>query len=339
MEMEELQNRLNQIQIQLANKEKDFKENEFIKDQQTMKKLDRQVLKLQNEIAEINKPEQIEELYRQRDTLIEQVEGFHEQAAKAGFGSEMEKLQNRLNQIQIQLANKEKEFFATQRVKIFVESVPEHSMVRILNIDQGFRQGMELEPGKYHVEVSSEGYEPKDKWIEVGPGEEKVINFELEKIIPKIARLHVEPIPEDASVRILNVIPKFIQGMELKPGSYHVEVAAVGYEPQRHWIELAAGHEEPFRFELVKISTKIGWLYIDTVPKDAKIRILNINQRFQQGMELEPGKYHVQISSEGYEPQRRGIELDPGKEKRITFKLIKKQNVTITGPSDLKIVN
>ena len=65
--------------------------------------------------------------------------------------------------------------------------------------------------------------------------------------------LFVEIFPEDATVKILNIKPKFFQGMELEPGSYHVEVAAEGYETERRWIDLVAGHEEPFRFELEKI--------------------------------------------------------------------------------------
>jgi cell division protein FtsB len=447
---------------------------------QEMEQLKTRVLNLENAIEKLDKPEQIEELYRQRDTLSQQVEGFSEQAVKvkAGLGLEMEDLQERLKQIQFQLANKEKELFAA---RIFVESVPEHAMVRILNIDQGFRQGMELEPGKYHVQVSSEGYETQRRLVELGPGAEKRItfklakitpkvgwlyvetvpdnatvkilniaqrfrqgmelepgkyhvqvssegyetqrgsvelglgekrriSFELEKIIPKIARLRVETFPEDATVRILNIKPRFSQGMELEPGSYHVEVSSEGYETQRRLVELGPGAEKRITFELAKITPKVGWLYVETVPDNATVKILNIAQRFRQGMELEPGKYHVQVSSEGYEtqrrlvelgpgkkrritfelskitpkvgwlyvgtvpkdakiiirnisqrfrqgmeleagkyhievsskgyePQRRGIELGPGEKKRITFKLIKKRNATITGPSDLKIVH
>jgi formylglycine-generating enzyme required for sulfatase activity len=63
----------------------------------------------------------------------------------------------------------------------------------------------------------------------------------------------VETVPEEATVRILNIKPRFFQGMELEPGSYHVEVAAEGYETERRWIDLVAGNEKPFRFELTKI--------------------------------------------------------------------------------------
>jgi formylglycine-generating enzyme required for sulfatase activity len=63
----------------------------------------------------------------------------------------------------------------------------------------------------------------------------------------------VETVPEEATVRILNIKPRFSQGMELEPGSYHVEVAAEGYEAERRWIDFVAGHNEPVRFELTKI--------------------------------------------------------------------------------------
>jgi formylglycine-generating enzyme required for sulfatase activity len=160
---------------------------------------------------------------------------------------------------------KEKIPIPAQKGKIFVASAPDNATVKILNIDEPFQQGMELEPGKYHVEVSSEGYEPQDKWMKLGPGEEKRINFELAKIIQKVARLFVETVPEEATVRILNIKPKFSQGMELEPGSYHVEVAAEGYETERRWFDIAAGHEEPFRFELAKIKVAVPILSQKTI--------------------------------------------------------------------------
>ncbi len=65
--------------------------------------------------------------------------------------------------------------------------------------------------------------------------------------------LYVNTEPEEAFIRILNIKEKFFQGMELERGSYHVEVAAEGYETERRWIELVADNEEPLKFELVKI--------------------------------------------------------------------------------------
>lgn len=48
----------------------------------------------------------------------------------------------------------------------------------------------------------------------------------------KKGRLWVETEPEGATVHFLNLRSDFVQGMELKPGSYHVEVSASGYVPK-----------------------------------------------------------------------------------------------------------
>ena len=53
--------------------------------------------------------------------------------------------------------------------------------MRILNIGPRFRQGMELDPGRYHVEASADGYETRKDWISLGPGEEKKLECRLEK--------------------------------------------------------------------------------------------------------------------------------------------------------------
>jgi flagellar biosynthesis GTPase FlhF len=66
-------------------------------------------------------------------------------------------------------------------------------------------------------------------------------------------KIFVEVLPDNAIVKILNTDQSFEQGMELKPGRYELEVAAKGYKTEKRQIDLVAGHEEPFRFELSKI--------------------------------------------------------------------------------------
>jgi hypothetical protein len=209
-----------------------------------------QVDELGRAVVNADNQDQLKELHRQWDYLIHQAEALLEQATLREYQSWVEELRNRLKGIENLIANQDTRLKAIQRGKIFVTSTPDNPSVKIMNIGDPFQQGMELEPGKYHVEVSSEGYEPQDRWIELGSGEEKRISFELVKIIPKVARLFVETVPEDATVRILNIEPKFSQGMELEPGSYHVEV----YRTERRWIDLMAGHEGPLGFELAKIT-------------------------------------------------------------------------------------
>lgn len=72
--------------------------------------------------------------------------------------------------------------------------------------------------------------------------------------------------PSDARIRILNINPKFYQGIELKPGRYQVEVSKAGYKKSTRWFDLRADQTEyevflnevhqrqPFEPEMIRIS-------------------------------------------------------------------------------------
>ncbi|MBF0460257.1 MAG: SEL1-like repeat protein [Magnetococcales bacterium] len=51
---------------------------------------------------------------------------------------------------------------------------PPDAQVRILNIRPGYVSGMRLLPGKYHVEVTRQGYRPETLWVTVQESEVKV---------------------------------------------------------------------------------------------------------------------------------------------------------------------
>lgn len=44
-------------------------------------------------------------------------------------------------------------------------------------------------------------------------------------------------------------------------------------------------------------------------PTSARVRILNIPERYQPGIQLLPGPYHIEVSQKGYEMQRRWVEI------------------------------
>jgi hypothetical protein len=70
-------------------------------------------------------------------------------------------------------------------------------------------------------------------------------------------RLFVDMLPSGATVRILNIGPKFYQGMELKPGRYHVETSKQGYETQRMWVNLKAGEDKKLKVRLEQLQASI----------------------------------------------------------------------------------
>ena len=62
-------------------------------------------------------------------------------------------------------------------------------------------------------------------------------------------------------------------------------------------------------------------LFVEVRPKDSRVRILNIKPKFQQGMELDPGRYHVETSKQGYQTQKMWVKLDPGENRKVAISL------------------
>jgi len=99
---------------------------------QEIEKLNKQTLNLENAVAKIDNQEQLKELYMQRDALNHQVAAFGEKAIKVGLESQLKELQNRLNQVQIQLANKEKQ------INFEIEKPPPPQKTIAKSVDMNF---------------------------------------------------------------------------------------------------------------------------------------------------------------------------------------------------------
>ena len=63
--------------------------------------------------------------------------------------------------------------------------------------------------------------------------------------------------PTGAKVRILNIGPKFYQGMALKPGRYHVETSKQGYETKKMWVNFGAGEDKRLAVRLDQLQASI----------------------------------------------------------------------------------
>ena len=114
------------------------------------------------------------------------------------------------------------------------------------------RSNVKIEPGKsipFMVVFSSLPDDLEEFTIEVA-GSTASIDAHLYEQGPKTGRLYVNTTPSDARVRILNIVPKFYQGMELAPGDYHMEVSAPGHGKQTRWVSLSAGEEKRIGFRL-----------------------------------------------------------------------------------------
>jgi formylglycine-generating enzyme required for sulfatase activity len=58
------------------------------------------------------------------------------------------------------------------------------------------------------------------------------------------AKLYVKTEPENARIRILNIKPKFFQGIELSPGKYYIEASLSEYVTTRQWFSISPGEQK-----------------------------------------------------------------------------------------------
>ncbi len=136
-------------------------------------------------------------------------------------------------------------------------------------------------------------------------------------------RLSVTANVSDAEVivdgRLIGNTP--LTAMALSTGSHRVQVKKKGYDTYRTDVEISAGRTASLEAWLTEQGPKTGRLYVNTEPSKARVRILNIGPVFQQGMDLAPGDYHVEVSAAGYGKQTRWVSLSAGEDKRIGFRL------------------
>ncbi|WGL17274.1 bifunctional serine/threonine-protein kinase/formylglycine-generating enzyme family protein [Microbulbifer bruguierae] len=57
---------------------------------------------------------------------------------------------------------------------------------------------------------------------------------------PPTYSLMVSAKPEDARIRIMNIVPRYSPGIALEPGRYDIEVSKPGYSTVRRWIEIGS---------------------------------------------------------------------------------------------------
>jgi formylglycine-generating enzyme required for sulfatase activity len=62
-------------------------------------------------------------------------------------------------------------------------------------------------------------------------------------------------------------------------------------------------------------------LYVDTQPEGAEVRLMNVRQKFTQGVDLPPGKYQVAALAQGYRTQTKWVTLTAGRTFGLTLAL------------------
>jgi formylglycine-generating enzyme required for sulfatase activity len=112
-----------------------------------------------------------------------------------------------------------------------------------------------------------------------------------------------------------------LEDKSLSPGTHRLRVEADGYDAYVKRIRVESGRAVSLYVDLSEAAPSQGRLFVETTPGDARVRILNIGPAFFQGMDLDPGRYHVEVSSDGYETQKRWVSLSAGEDETVSMRL------------------
>jgi|TARA_B100002003_G_scaffold247557_1_gene279347 hypothetical protein len=107
----------------------------------------------------------------------------------------------------------------------------------------------------------------------------------------------------------------------LSAGEHLILVKKQGYETYQKRVRFQKGRSMSLYVDLSLEAPKRGRIYVDTQPEDTRIKILNIGPAFYQGIKLETGRYHVEVSADGYETKKLWVTLAAGEDKTLDIRL------------------
>lgn len=138
------------------------------------------------------------------------------------------------------------------------------------------------------------------------------------KLKPLPARLFFNVTPSNASV-FIDGKPVNNRSVETSPGRHFIHVTAPGHVAENLSVLLA-----PNESRVLKIGLKpLPVLSVTTVPSGALVSIGNKTCRSPCMLALEPGRYTVDVSLEGYMNASKTAYLEPGKVVNVTITLEK----------------
>jgi len=72
----------------------------------------------------------------------------------------------------------------------------------------------------------------------------------IKKSSKNFGRIFIHTFPQNAKIQILNIKPRFRQGITLPAGNYKIEISASGYQTLKKWVELEQGEDLNIRIHL-----------------------------------------------------------------------------------------
>ena len=126
---------------------------------------------------------------------------------------------------------------------VTVLTTPADAVVRLMDVEKEYRDGMLLNPGEYRIRVSAPEYETFEERFSHGV-EPTLFSVELARTPQPFA---VIATPSGANVSFVGLSEDYVAGMRLPPGEYRVRVSAEGYETREESVRHGSN---PTRLEI-----------------------------------------------------------------------------------------
>jgi len=129
-------------------------------------------------------------------------------------------------------------------------------------------------------------------------------------------KIHVKSDPSGADIflnnRFIGISP--VKLSDIETGTYTIKARLKDYSVLEKNVKVKNGRTSyaNFTFNKPEPVNKKGKLYVSTQPSDVKVRIMNISDKFFNGIELESGDYKLEISKQGYETRTEWVEIQKG---------------------------
>jgi hypothetical protein len=122
---------------------------------------------------------------------------------------------------------------------------------------------------------------------------------------PEKYKLTVQATPADSTIKFDKSKLEYRPGMELAPGRYDLVVSREGYKPARKQVTVSTA-DVTLNVALEMIKYK---LTVQAEPVDSLIQFDNSKREYRPGVEVEPGRYNLVVTHDGYKPARRTITI------------------------------
>ncbi|MBW2248245.1 MAG: PEGA domain-containing protein [Deltaproteobacteria bacterium] len=121
-----------------------------------------------------------------------------------------------------------------------------------------------------------------------------------------------------------------LSNVEIPSGEHRIGVVKDGFESYSKQIVFEKGRTRDLYVILDRKTPLTGRLYVNTEPDNARVRILNIGPAFDQGMALDSGSYHVEVSANGYDTKKLWVTLGAGEDKDLDIRLKKSADTAVS---------